>query len=219
MKRRPWLDIEIEILQAVYPDRPMHELVLIFRRGEAGIYNMARKLGLKKSAAFLAGPMSGRMRPGAQIGGDTRFRKGHVPANKGLRRPGWAPGRMAETQFKKGRAPSEARNYKPVGSTRIVYGNLERKVSDDTSVYPAKRWRPVHRLVWEAKNGPVKRGHIVVFRAGMHTTLEAYITVDRLECITFAENIRRNTIHRYPPELKSAIRAVAKLRRTIRKRS
>lgn len=41
------------------------------------------------------------------------------------------------------------------------------------------------------------------------------VTLDNLECVSRAENMRRNTIHRYPPELKQAIRAVAKLRRTL----
>ncbi|HHN3384918.1 HNH endonuclease, partial [Pseudomonas aeruginosa] len=33
--------------------------------------------------------------------------------------------------------------------------------------------------------------------------------------ITRAERMRRNSIHRYPPELKSAIRVISKLKRTI----
>ncbi|EPB7182285.1 TPA: HNH endonuclease [Pseudomonas aeruginosa] len=39
--------------------------------------------------------------------------------------------------------------------------------------------------------------------------------IDNLELITRAERMRRNSIHRYPPELKSAIRVISKLKRTI----
>lgn len=40
-------------------------------------------------------------------------------------------------------------------------------------------------------------------------------SIDNLELITRAERMRRNSIHRYPPELKSAIRVISKLKRTI----
>jgi len=58
-------------------------------------------MGLTKSAAYLASPAACRLRKGDNVGAARRFRPGHVPANKGLRRPGWSTGRMAETQFKK----------------------------------------------------------------------------------------------------------------------
>jgi len=42
-----------------------------------------------------------------------------------------------------------------------------------------------------------------------------HIELDNLELVTRAENMRRNTIHRYPPELKSTIRQLSKLKRAI----
>ena len=107
-------------------------------------------------------------------------------------------------------------NYVPIGSLRVTkYGSLERKVTDDPSLYPARRWRPVAHLVWEAEHGPIPSGHVVRFKPGMHTIEEAEITLDRLECITLAENMRRNTLHRYPTEIVDAIRARAVLNRRI----
>lgn len=123
------------------------------------------------------------------------------------------------TQFKPGRRPEEARNYRPIGSVRARGGYLERKVTDDTSVYPARRWVAVHRLVWESVNGPVPKGMIVVFRPGMATTDPDLITIDRVELISSAENMRRNTRHNLPPEINALIAVKARLTRVINERS
>jgi hypothetical protein len=39
--------------------------------------------------------------------------------------------------------------------------------------------------------------------------------IENLECISNAELMQRNTIHRFPAELKSTIRLVNKLKRNI----
>lgn len=161
------------------------------------------------------------MQEGSTVGASGRYPKGHVPANKGLRRPGWASGRMAETQFKSGREAREAHNYRPIGSMKIDRdGYLVRKVTDDPSIYPARRWVGVHRLVWEAANGPIPPGHMVRFKPGRRTTDVDSITVDGLELITMAENGRRNIFHhRYPEEVVDLIRLKSRLTRKINKRS
>ena len=116
-----------------------------------------------------------------------------------------------ETQFKKGHRGGKAlEKYQPIGTERLSKdGYLERKVNDDMPLQ--RRWRAVHILLWESVNGVLPKNHCLIFRDGN----KANITLDNLELITRAENMRRNTIHRYPPELKSAIRVVSKLKRTI----
>ena len=69
----------------------------------------------------------------------------------------------------------------------------------------------MHLLVWRAAHGPAPAGHAVIFRDGDKRN----VALSNLECVSRAENMRRNSIHRYPPELKKTIRAAAKLRRTI----
>lgn len=216
MSRNRWTEVELTILRRYYPDYITRAIADALGRTERQVYSKAKALGLKKSEAYLASPQACRLRRGDNTGAATRFQKGHVPANKGTRRPGWAPGRMAETQFKPGRPAIEARNYVPIGSTRVTRdGILERKVTDDPSIVPARRWVPVTRLVWEAVHGPVPPKHVVRFLPGTATTIEAEITIDRLECISLAENMRRNTLHRYPKEIGDAIRARAVLNRRI----
>src|SRR3954469_12004177 len=100
--KRLWSDQDDELLRALYPDTPNTELAQRLRRSVHAVYARAEKLGLYKSQAYLASPQACRLRRGDNVGARFRYRKGHVPANKGLRRPGWGPGRMRETQFEKG---------------------------------------------------------------------------------------------------------------------
>lgn len=219
--RRPWLDYEIEAVEQLFPHVPTHELVTVLNRPEHQIISCASRLGIKKSASYLASPAARRLRRGDELGKAYRFTKGQTPPNKGLRRPGWAVGRMAETQFKVGAMSGAAQhNYKPIGSYRIVYGNLEVKVTDDPALYPAARWKPVARLAWETAHGPVPPNHFVIFRKGQHTTAPDEITVERLECVTRAENLRRNSYHhRYPKDVGLLIQMRGQLTRLINRKS
>jgi hypothetical protein len=203
------------LLRELYPDFPSALLAKRFSCTLTALYQHARKLGLKKSEAYLASPYAQRLRRGGEVGKAYRFPKGHVPANKGIRRPGWAPGRMASTQFKKGSMSGAAQhNYVPIGTERLSKdGYLERKVTDDHPV-PARRWVGVHILIWQEANGPIPDGHCLAFIDRDKT----HIALDNLELITRAERMRRNTIHRYPAEVKKAIRLVGKLKRTIEAR-
>lgn len=218
--RRPWTEAELELLRRNYPDSRTEDLAAVLGRSLTTVYQKAIKLGLRKSDAYLASPAACRLRRGDNVGAEHRFKKGQVPPNKGLRRPGWAPGDMAKTQFKKGRPANEARNYVPIGSYRLSKdGYLERKVTDDPSFVPARRWVAVHRLVWIEANGPIPDGHVVVFKPGRRTTVEADITLDALELITRQALMARNTVHNLPPELASVVQLRGALSRQINKRT
>lgn len=83
------------------------------------------------------------------------FPKGHMPFNKGthIKNPG-----SEKTQFKPGHTPV---NFRPVGSERTnVDGYVEVKVKDP------KTWRMKHVIVWESENGPVPKGHTIIFGDG-----------------------------------------------------
>ncbi|EPV8693090.1 HNH endonuclease signature motif containing protein, partial [Pseudomonas aeruginosa] len=96
------------------------------------------------------------------------------------------------------------------GSTRVsADGYLQRKISD--TGYPPRDWKGIHILLWEEHFGPIPAGHCVCFKDNNKQN----VVIDNLELITRAERMRRNSIHRYPPELKSAIRVISKLKRTI----
>jgi len=215
--RRKWSDAEIELLEREYPTRPSRELATLLGVDLSSLQKKTSLLGLKKTAEFLASPASGRLTPeSCEIGKPHRFPPGHVSPNKFPRGPGYAPGRMAETQFKKGQRD---RKWTPIGTIRISSnGYALRKVRD---VPRAGRfnWEFVHRLVWAEANGPIPPGHVVSFRPGRFTTDAEKIAVDALELITHAEHLRRHSMHtNYPPEVVQLIQLKGVVRRVINRR-
>lgn len=209
-QRRKWTKDDEQLLTLLFPNTPMRQLVERFQRHERAIYGKAYGLGLKRSEEYLQSEASGRMLKGDGRGGKTRFQKGHCTWNKGLL--GWAAGgRAVETQFKAGEKPH---SWKPIGSERITKdGYLQRKVTD--TGYPPRDWVGVHHLLWIEHHGEIPKGFIVVFKDNNKKNVQ----IDNLELISRAENIQRNSIHRYPTELKQVFRKLGKLKRTIEDKS
>lgn len=215
MSGRGWLSEDLDRLRGIYPDQPTGQVAAALGRSLPSVYNAAAKLGLAKSEKYLASPAACRLRRGDHPGRATQFQSGQVPFNKGLRRPGWASGRMQETQFKKGeRRGVAAKLWKPIGTERMSKdGYLERKVNNDLPLQ--RRWRAAHLIAWEETNGPLPPHHAIVFRNGDKSDGR----IGNLEIITRAELMQRNTIHKLHPELKQTIRLVASVGRAIRKRT
>lgn len=198
-----------------YPHEPAVAIASDMGLSLGQVYNRAWALGIRKTPETIARISRERAANPNHASRAYRFKKGQVPANKGLRRPGWAPGNMAATQFKKGQMPH---NTHEIGSHRLdPSGILQRKISNAKGSN-SKRWRGVHELVWVAANGPVPARHIVVFKKGMRTNVLEEITLDRVECISLAENMRRNTFHNYGPEVAQVVQLRGAITRQINKR-
>ena len=217
--RHHWTDAWVQLLREFYADVPGAEIAVAMNVPIKAIYQKAKALGLKKSPAFYASDKSARIRRAHQSQAmiASRFQPGFVPWNKGLK--GVVTGGVA-TQFKPGSKPHTTR---PVGSYRIVtekvgVKHLERKVGEAKGSND-KRWTPVTRLVWEAANGPVPAGSVVVFRPGRRTLVPELITLDRIECITRGEHARRNHPRSRSPELGKLVQLRGAITRVINKRS
>jgi hypothetical protein len=204
MTRRRWSSAELDLLRSMYPECHTDDVGAWIGRSTGKCYQAAAAHGLRKSADYLASDAACRLRRGEETEAmkANRFQPGQAAWNKGLRGVIGVQEACRATQFKKGRPASEARNYVPIGSLRICAdGYIERKLTDDPSIAPARRWVAVHRIVWEAAHGPIPAGHIVCFKPGMKTTVLEEVAADRLECITRAENARRNHPRNRSPEL------------------
>jgi hypothetical protein len=111
--------------------------------------------------------------------------EGIAPPNKGTKGLHNVGGN--KTSFKKGQRPN---NYKPIGTERIdTDGYTLIKVSDAKEWH--KRWRHKHKVMWEEANGPVPRGHAVLFADGDRQN----ITLDNLILVTKSQLARLNQNH------------------------
>jgi hypothetical protein len=206
--RRKWTEVELDVLVARYPHERTENIARDLGRDLRGVYQKAKTVGLKKSPAFLASEASGRLR--GQRGVATRFVKGQAPPNKGLRRPGWGPGRMKATQFKKGENPH---TWVPIGTERVRDGYRWRKTRDDQQ--PSRfNWQLVHHVVWIEANGPIPSTHRVVFVNGDATDLR----LENLACVSKAEHVKRVGLHRLPQELIEVIQLRGAITRQLNKR-
>ena len=215
MSTRSWLDHELATLRTLYPHQRTADIAALLGIGITLVYRRASMLGLRKSAAFQATDKSGRILVGGVLSQKTQFVPGQKPWNTGKRFI--AGGRSADTQFKKGSMGGAAQhNYVPIGTLRVSKdGYLERKFTDNPALVPARRWVGVHRLVWEAANGPIPAGWVVRFKPGQRTSTLADITADRLECIDRAENARRNHPNSYNPEFAKLVQLKGAITRQV----
>lgn len=206
----------------MYPHCHTEDVAAWIGRTVGKCYQAAARLGLGKSAEYLASDTAARIKRGRQHPNmiASRFQAGLTPWNKGRDSRETGTGHhpnSRRTQFKADGSLRGAaqHNYQPIGSLRICAdGYLERKVTDDHPV-PARRWVAVHRLVWIEVRGAIPAGHIVRFRDGMKTTALEQITVDRLECITRAENARRNHPRSRSPELAKLVQLKGAITRQV----
>lgn len=212
--RRQWTNEEDRIIAEHYPHTPQRELCELLNCDRYQLYTRAQALKVKKTPEFRQSEHSGCIRKGKRVSPGTEFKPGQSPWNKGMR-VGSYPGAI-KTQFKPGNKPA---NTLPVGSLRITKdGTLQRKIGNEKGSN-SKRWRGIHELVWIEANGPVPAGHICVFKPGMKTSVLAEITLEKIECVSFAENMKRNTRHRYPKEINQLIALKGAINRQINKRS
>ena len=142
-----------------------------------------------------------------------RFKKGHVPANKGTHPP--TKGRMAETQFKNGHLPH---NTKPIGYERISKdGYIEVKVRmRPSSPLCNDNFVAKHRLIWEEAHGPIPEGCKVTFLDGDKRNFD----LSNLALVTTAENayIQSAGLRSENPELTETGILIAKAALLTKKR-
>ena len=213
-KRQIWTAAEIADLRRLYPTAWPRYLERHFGRSIQKIHAAAAHYDIKKARDFLRNV--GRITASHPRAVAARFSRGHVPANKGLRRPGWFRGRMRETQFKKGNRPH---TWLPVGTIELnTDGYLRMKVRDDPERMAGvgastTNWMFIHRMVWESAHGPIPSGHRIWWKDGNHLNC----ALENLELRNGREHMAQTTIHNLPDPLKQVIYLNAALKRRIRR--
>ena len=223
--KRPWTPEEEQYVREHYRDTNTKVMAKHLNRTVGMVYQKADKFGLEKSDEYRKDPANHcGLQKGANVGAAFRFKKGQVPPNKGLRRPGWAPGRMAETQFKPGqRSGKAAENWVPIGTIKAdTEGFLRIKVreavhgAEATGFGNTKVWPLLNRHVWEQHKGPIPPGHVVAFKDKNRNNCD----IDNLELLSLKDNMARNTIWNpvnMPKEIAELIQLKGAINRQINK--
>lgn len=208
---------EEQLIRELYPNTRTQDIAARLGRHLSSIYQAAYRLKLSKSPEFLASDLAGRIQRGKQNPATlaTQFKRGHTTWNAGKKGlTGHHPNTRA-TQFKPGRPPEEARNYRPIGSLRVCKdGYLEIKLND-TDPCTTRRWAALHRVVWEREVGPVPEGCVITFKEGQFTTEPDRIKPAILECITRGELAKRNHWQRLPEEVVGLITVKRSITRKV----
>jgi len=208
MKKRFWTPEELQTLKELYPDTLTQVIADKINHPIKAVYRKAYDLGLSKSEAFRKSETSGRIQKLASFGDKFRFKKGHVPFNKGLNLEDYTLPefimKFRRSQFPKGNKPA---NYREIGSVRIDKdGYAMIKVKDGL-----RGWRLLHQVNWEKAFGPIPKGLSVTFKDGDRKNFEPTNLVLR----TRAELMICNSIQQWPEEIQTAMRSLSKLEKAI----
>ena len=139
---------------------------------------------------------------------ESQIKKGTIPPNKGKKMPAEIYEKAKLTFFKKGHLPHNTLHDEAITLRKDNKGNIYLHIRISLG-----KWQMLHVYNWEKTNGAVPEGKIIVFKNGNQMDCQ----VTNLECITYEENMRRNSIHNYPPEVKEVIRLTRKLQTKLKK--
>jgi len=198
---RKWTEAERRALSVLYSDTDIKEICRILERSSSSIYSQANLLGLKRSEEYMKMLLNKEAIRLRKLNNGTKFQPGNVPWNKGVK--GYIGAN--KTSFKKGHKP---KNTRQVGDTRIDGKDmfLMVKVADN-------EWIRKEILIWEEAYGKVPKGCVVRVKDPRKNKYD----INNLMLITKSQNLKLNTVHRFPEELKKTIVALTKLKKTIRK--
>ena len=200
--RRLWTEKECEVMISMFANNYTIDICKILNRTYGSICSQANIMNLKKSDEFRSMELQKQADRLKVVGAKFRYSKGREPENKGKPMSKELYDKCKTTMFKKGHEPH---NTCFDGHERISKdGYIEVRIRKGK--YVSK-----HRHLWEQSNGKLPKGYILIFK----DKNQQNTSLDNLELISREENMRRNTIHRFPNELKTTIRLINKLKKTI----
>ena len=205
MNRKPWTPEEIEILKEMYPHYFCREIMAVLGRTRSSVYEKVLSLHLKSSPEKLR--RMGEITASHPNSIASRYHKGSVPKNKGVKVSPETYAKMQPTMFKKGHA---SHNHREVGSERVnVDGYIEIKVAEPN------KWGLKHRVIWEQANGAIPPGYNIQFKN--HNPLDCRL--ENLYIISQAVQMKtQNAMYaKYPEELQSVMRLKGAVKRAINK--
>lgn len=154
--------------------------------------DLNRKFGTDFTEAQVLGF---KKRNGLKSGIDTKFKKGDIPATKGVKLTPEQYEKSKISFFKKGHRP---KNAVPVGTevVRKKDGYVKIKIAEPNV------WKLKHRLVWESHYGEVPKDSLITFRDGdkQNCNIDNLILVKK----SVSLQMTREKFHDIHPECKDS---------------
>jgi hypothetical protein len=189
-------------IRSNYCKIPSKRMATILGYSDTLIRTRMRQLGLETPPEIIE-----------QFRKESFIKPGSIPPNKGKKQQDYmtaqAIRKTKKTRFKKGDLP---KNTQYDGAITIRHNHKERGERPYKFIRVKQgKWELLHRYNWVKAYGRIPNNMVVVFRNGDTMNCE----IDNLEIITKKENMLRNTIQRYPDDLKNAIKKLSKLKKAI----
>lgn len=199
-----WTDDKIETLKKEYPFKSAEKVAVILGCSTRTAWNKAFDLQIKKDRSYYI--EAGKRLEKA--GEPHRIQKGYVPKSKGKKVEEWMTDEQLtnfeKRKFKKGQTPHNA-----LEDFEIRKHNSKSRNQQYLFIKLPNKNKMVlyHKYLWELNNGKVPKGKCLIFKDGNTENCD----LSNIECITIEENMKRNSIHNYPMEIKDLIRTNARL--------
>lgn len=210
--RRHFTKDEDYVLHKLYKDTPSALIAFILDRSIHSIYHRADFLKLYKDPDYLHEINQNLGRKLSDHGRQFVFKKGHSPMNKGLKQKQYMSAEAIErtkaTRFHKGRTNHNLLNEGDI----TIHKRKNRNTPPYKWIKTDGKMRMLHVVNWEREYGPVPEGLILAFRTPDTMNCE----VSNLKLITREENMSRNSIHRYPEEIKQTIRLLSRINKKVK---
>lgn len=207
-----WTQQMIEYLKNNYENVRTQEIALKLNISISSVYNKAFSLGLKKSLDFIKENSRENWKNNLKAQQNV-YKKGRVSENKGKKQHEFMSQESIErtksTRFQKDHIPHNSKVDGDEVIRKYSSGNeyLMIKLPQNRKLVYKHLW------VWESTNGEVPKGFNVVFKNG--NTLDCRL--ENLEMLSNSELMSKNSMQRFPEELRQLIQLKGALKRQINK--
>lgn len=185
-----WTQQQIDFLVNNYQELTSRQIAEQLGFSKSKVRNKIWKLGLKIDKSKASAERLGR------------YKKGNVPSNFGKKMPEHVYEKVKKTMFKKGNEPHNTRkNFELSERDGYTYIRIEKS-----------KWVLYQRYLYEKEFGKIPENHIIIFKDKNTKNFE----LDNLQCISREENMHRNTIRNYPPEVVELIKLNSKIKKLIK---
>lgn len=182
---------EDDFIRKHYLSMPVNVLARTMGRSTTGINNRLKRMNLVIPPEIIE-----------QRKQDSLLKPGLTPPNKGKKLSPEAYAKLKPTMFKKGHVPANT-----------MYDGHERQYEDGYVYVRVRQGKYVqkHHLIWKEHHGEIPEGHLISFKNGN----KADFRIENLECISLQENMTRNSMHRFPEDLRKIIQLKGAVKRQI----